>query len=71
MNDDFEEIRAERELPTSYRQEPEKFAGLWKQIAIGIVTAYCVISILTAIGWIIAAYVITGSLILKLPWQHF
>ena len=68
MKDEFEEIRAEREGPTKYRQEPEKFAGLWKQIAIGIVTAYCVISILTTIGWIIAANVITGSLRLNLPW---
>jgi hypothetical protein len=68
MKDEFEEIRAERERPARYRQEPEKFAGLWKQIAIGIVTAYCVISILTTIGWIIAAHVITGNLRLNLPW---
>jgi hypothetical protein len=68
MNDDLEEIRAEREGLARYRKEPEKYAGLWKQIAMGIVTAYCVITILTTIGWIIAAQVITGSLKLNLPW---
>jgi len=68
MNDDSEEIRAERERPTRYRKEPEKFSGLWKQIAIGIVAAYCVISILTTIGWVIVAHLITGNLRLNLPW---
>ncbi len=68
MKDEFEEIRAERERPVRNRQEPEKFVGLWKQIAIGIVTAYCVISIITTIGWIIAGHVITGSLKINLPW---
>jgi ABC-type transport system involved in cytochrome bd biosynthesis fused ATPase/permease subunit len=68
MIDDVEEIRAERERPARYREVPEKYAGLWKQIAMGIVTAYCAITILTTIGWIIAAQIITGSLKLNLPW---
>ena len=68
MDDDLEEIRAEREGPRRYRQEPEKFAGLWKQIALGIVTAYCVITILTTIGWIIAVKLMMGRLEFNLPW---
>lgn len=68
MKDDFEEIRAERDQPARYKQEPEKFAGLWKQIAIGIVTAYCIISTLTTAGGILETHVITGSLKIGLPW---
>ena len=31
--DDFDDLRAERDMPTHYRNEPNRFAGLWKQIA--------------------------------------
>jgi ABC-type transport system involved in cytochrome bd biosynthesis fused ATPase/permease subunit len=68
MIDDVEEIRAEREEPARHREVQGKYAGLWKQIAMGIVTAYCVITLLTTIGWIIAAKIITGSLKLNMPW---
>ncbi|WP_312958333.1 hypothetical protein [Stutzerimonas nitrititolerans] len=42
MRDDFDNIRAERETP--YRAtatSSNKYAGLWKQIAIGIVVGIC------------------------------
>ncbi|CAN7235652.1 hypothetical protein LJR071_000849 [Pseudomonas sp. LjRoot71] len=68
MIDDVEEIRAEREEPVRYREVQGKYAGLWKQIAMGIVAAYCAIALLTTIGWIIAAKIITGSLKLNMPW---
>ncbi|MGE6790437.1 hypothetical protein ACQKFS_00155 [Pseudomonas guineae] len=67
MKDDFDEIRAERERPVRYKQEPEKFSGLWKQIALGIVVGYSVLGILSAIGWMITAHVIMGNLTLALP----
>jgi hypothetical protein len=68
MKNDFEEIRAERERPARYRQNPEKFDGLWKQIAMGIVVAYCAITILTAIGWLIVINLMMGNLNFVLPW---
>jgi ABC-type transport system involved in cytochrome bd biosynthesis fused ATPase/permease subunit len=67
MKDDFDEIRAERERPGRYRQEPEKFSGLWKQIALGIVVGYSVLGILSAVGWVITAHVIMGNLTFALP----
>jgi ABC-type transport system involved in cytochrome bd biosynthesis fused ATPase/permease subunit len=67
MKDDFNEIRAERERPFRYKQESGKFAGLWKQIALGIVVGYSALGILSAIGWIIVAHVIMGNLTLALP----
>lgn len=67
MKDDFDEIRAEREQPVRYKQESEKFSGLWKQIALGIVVGYTVLGILSAIGWIITAQVVMGNLTLALP----
>ena len=30
-------------MPTHYRNEPNRHAGLWKQIALGIVVGYSVL----------------------------
>jgi hypothetical protein len=67
MKDDFDEIRAEREQPARYKQGSEKFSGLWKQIALGIVVGYSVLGIISAIGWVITANVIIGNMSLTLP----
>ena len=45
--DDFDDLRAERDMPTHYRNEPNRHAGLWKQIAIGIVVGYSVLGIIS------------------------
>ena len=53
MRDDFENIRAERDaLP--YRASPTslpRYAGLWKQIALGIVMGHLTLGLLGAVGW--------------------
>ncbi len=67
MKDDFENIRAERDtLP--HRQAPtNKYSGLWKQIALGIIVGYSALGILSAIGWLIVAKLAMGSLQVTIP----
>lgn len=65
--DDFDDLRAERDMPTHYRNEPNRFAGLWKQIAIGIVVGYGVLGIVSTVVWMIIARVMLGDLSITLP----
>ncbi|MBD9414201.1 hypothetical protein IB234_06465 [Pseudomonas sp. PDM16] len=51
MRDDFENIRAERDLPYRPSTSSSNYAGLWKQIALGIVVGYSVLGVLSAAGW--------------------
>lgn len=52
MRDNFENIRAERDVPLQRASMPsQNYAGLWKQIALGIVVGYSVLGVLSAIGW--------------------
>ena len=65
--DDFDDLRAERDMPTHYRNEPNRHAGLWKQIAIGIVVGYSVLGILTAVAWMLVAQVAMSGMSITLP----
>lgn len=65
--DDFDDLRAERDMPTHYRNEPNRHAGLWKQIAIGIVVGYSVLGIISAVAWMIIARFMLGDLSITLP----
>ncbi|MDH0894428.1 MULTISPECIES: hypothetical protein [unclassified Pseudomonas] len=52
MRDDFENIRAERDIPLHRSiTQGSNYAGLWKQIALGIVVGYSVLGVLSAVGW--------------------
>lgn len=59
--DDFDDLRAERDVPTHYRHEANRFAGLWKQIALGIVVGYGVLGLVGAIAWAIMAHLALGT----------
>lgn len=67
--DDFDDddLRAERDLPSRYRHEPNRFAGLWKQIALGIVVGYSVLGILSVIAWAVIGHLVLGGFTLDLP----
>ena len=65
--DDFDDLRAERDMPTHYRNEPNRHAVLWKQIAIGIVVGYSVLGIISAVAWMIIARFMLGDLSITLP----
>ena len=62
MKDDFDEIRAERDRPTRGYGASNPHAGLWKQIALGIVVGYSVLAVFTLIGWAVTAHLVLGSL---------
>jgi len=56
MRDDFDNIRAERETP--YRAaatSANQYAGLWKQIAIGIVVGQLSLGLIGAAVWLVVA----------------
>ena len=64
MRERFDEIRAERDVrsvePVVYNRDPH--AGLWKQIALGIVVGYTALSVLGFITWAVAAKFALGNL---------
>ncbi len=63
MRDDFDNIRAERETP--YRitaTSSNKYAGLWKQIAIGIVVGHLSLGLIGAVVWMVAAQFLPNGL---------
>lgn len=69
MRDDFDNIRAERETP--YRtaaSQTNKYAGLWKQIAVGIVVGHLSLGLIGAVVWMIAAQLLVGDLQIVAPW---
>ena len=56
MRERFDEIRAERDVhsvePVGYNRDPH--AGLWKQIALGIVVGYLALGLISAVGGVCA-----------------
>lgn len=65
--DDFDDLRAERDMPMRQRYEANRFAGLWKQIALGIVVGYSVLGIVSAIAWLVIARIALSGLAITLP----
>jgi len=68
MRDDFDNIRAERETP--YRTaatSSNKYAGLWKQIAIGIVVGHLSLGLIGAVLWMVAAQFLPNGLLFTAP----
>lgn len=70
MRDDaFDNIRAERETP--YRPaatRANQYAGLWKQIALGIVVGYLSLGLIGVVVWMVAAQLLVGDLQIVAPW---
>lgn len=67
VKDDFESIRAERETPPHRVAPTRNYAGLWKQIALGIIVGYTVLGIVSTIGWFIFLKLSMGSLQIAIP----
>ena len=69
MRERFDEIRAERDVrsvePVVYNRDPH--AGLWKQIALGIVVGYLALGLISAVGWAVFARFALGGLQLAVP----
>ena len=69
MKDDFDNIRAERETPYRHAAtQANQHAGLWKQIAIGIVVGHLSLGLIGAVVWMVAAQVFVGDLQIVAPW---
>ena len=68
MRDNFENIRAERDVPLQRASTPgQNYAGLWKQIALGIIVGYSALGLLSAMGWLIFAKLAMGTLQIDVP----
>lgn len=68
-DDDFDNIRAEREMP--YRPAPtsaNKYAGLWKQIALGIVAGHLSLGLIGVVLWMVAMPLLSGGMQFVAPW---
>lgn len=69
MRERFDEIRAERDVhsvePVVYNRDPH--AGLWKQIALGIVVGYLALGLISAVGWAVFARFALGGLQMAVP----
>ena len=68
MRDDFDNIRAERETP--YRPtatSSNRYAGLWKQIAIGIVVGHLSLGLIGTVVWMVAAQFLLNGLSFTVP----
>jgi hypothetical protein len=69
MRDNFDDIRAERETPyRTLANQPNKHAGLWKQIAIGIVIGHLSLGLIGAVVWLVAAQFLLGHVQIGAPW---
>lgn len=70
MRDDFENIRAERDrpYPANTAPFPNSHAGLWKQLAIGIVVGHLSLGLIATILWLVAAQLLAGDVQIVLPW---
>ncbi|WAJ40133.1 hypothetical protein OU800_04995 [Pseudomonas sp. GOM7] len=64
--DDFDDLRAERDMPMRHRHEANRFAGLWKQIALGIVVGYGVLGVISAVAWLVISRIALGGLAITL-----
>lgn len=71
MRDSFDDIRAERETPyrTSTAIPSTQHAGLWKQIAIGIVVGHLSLGLIGLVLWMVAAQLLIGDLQIVMPWS--
>jgi ABC-type transport system involved in cytochrome bd biosynthesis fused ATPase/permease subunit len=68
MRDNFENIRAERDVPLQRANTPsQNYVGLWKQIALGIIVGYSALGLLSAMGWLIFAKLAMGTLQIAVP----
>ncbi|WP_017245610.1 hypothetical protein [Stutzerimonas stutzeri] len=69
MRERFDEIRAERDVhsvePVVCNRDPH--AGLWKQIALGIVVGYLALGLISAVGWVVFARFALGGLQIAVP----
>jgi hypothetical protein len=74
MKDDFDNIRAERDLPyNAIATAPTgQYAGLWKQIALGILVAHLSLGVIGTELWMVAAQLLVRELQIIMPWasQH-
>jgi len=69
MRHDFDNIRAEREMPhRSVAAQTNSHAGLWKQIAIGIVVGHLSLGLIGAAVWMVAVQLLVGDMQIVLPW---
>ncbi|WP_413044200.1 hypothetical protein [Pseudomonas sp. YJ42] len=70
MRDDFDNIRAERETPyrTAAPTPSNQYAGLWKQISIGIVVGHLSLGLMGAVIWMVAAQLLIGDIQIVMPW---
>lgn len=67
LKDDFENIRAERDMPVHRQAPTSNYSGLWKQIALGIIVGYGGLGILSTIGWFIFLKLGAGTLQISIP----
>lgn len=69
MRDDFDNIRAERETPyrTAAATPSNQYAGLWKQIAIGIVVGHLSLGLIGAVVRMVAAQFLPNGLSFTAP----
>lgn len=51
--------------PVVYNRDPH--AGLWKQIALGIVVGYLALGLISAVGWAVFVRFALGGLQLAVP----
>ncbi|CEG55431.1 conserved hypothetical protein [Stutzerimonas xanthomarina] len=51
--------------PVVYNRDPH--AGLWKQIALGIVAGYLALGLISAVGWAVFVRFALGSLQIAMP----
>lgn len=51
--------------PVVYNRNPH--AGLWKQIALGIVVGYLALGLISAVGWAVFARFALGGLQIAVP----
>ncbi|ARU87457.1 hypothetical protein [Pseudomonas sp. M30-35] len=67
MSNNFENLRAERDIE-HYRAKPSpNYAGLWKQIALGIVVGYTVLSLLGFVATMLWLKLAASGLQLQVP----
>ncbi|WP_462379448.1 hypothetical protein [Pseudomonas sp. Marseille-QA0892] len=68
MRDDFENIRAERDVPTHRANaQTERYAGLWKQIALGIFVGFGLLGVVSTLGWFLLSKLALGMLQINIP----
>lgn len=67
MNNDFENIRAERDTERYQAKASPAFTGLWRQIALGIVVGYSVLSVLGFVGAMLWMKLMTSGIQLQIP----